>query len=96
MAEIAQIVHDANALLVVDGCQGAIHMPVDVKVLGADFYVFLHKLYGPNGVGILWGKTDLLADMPPFLGGGDMIDRVTIENPPAYHLNDSRLAHPNC
>ena len=80
VAEIAQIVHDANALLVVDGCQGAIHMPVDVKVLGADFYVFsAHKLYGPNGVGMLWGKTDLLADMPPFLGGGDMIDRVTIE-----------------
>ncbi len=80
VAEISRIAHDANALLVVDGCQGAIHMPVDVKALGADFYVFsAHKLYGPNGVGILWGKTDLLAEMPPFLGGGDMIDRVTIE-----------------
>ena len=80
VAEIARIAHDANALLVVDGCQGAIHMPVDVQTLGADFYVFsAHKLYGPNGVGILWGKTDILAEMPPFLGGGDMIDRVTIE-----------------
>ena len=80
VAEISRIAHDANALLVVDGCQGAIHMPVDVKTLGADFYVFsAHKLYGPNGVGILWGKTDILAEMPPFLGGGDMIDRVTVE-----------------
>ena len=80
VAEIARIAHDANALMVVDGCQGAIHMPVDVQTLGADFYVFsAHKLYGPNGVGILWGKTDILADMPPFFGGGDMIDRVTIE-----------------
>ena len=80
VAEIARIAHDANALMVVDGCQGAIHMPVDVQALGADFYVFsAHKLYGPNGVGILWGKTDILADMPPFFGGGDMIDRVTIE-----------------
>ena len=80
VAEIARIAHDANALMVVDGCQGAIHMPVDVQALGADFYVFsAHKLYGPNGVGILWGKTDILAEMPPFLGGGDMIDRVTVE-----------------
>ena len=80
VAEIARIAHDADALMVVDGCQGAIHMPVDVKALGADFYVFsAHKLYGPNGVGILWGKTDILEDMPPFLGGGDMIDRVSIE-----------------
>ncbi len=80
VADISRIARDNNALLVVDGCQGAIHMPVDVKALGADFYVFsAHKLYGPNGVGILWGKTDLLAEMPPFLGGGDMIDRVTVE-----------------
>ncbi|MGB2411532.1 MAG: aminotransferase class V-fold PLP-dependent enzyme, partial [Candidatus Puniceispirillaceae bacterium] len=58
----------------------AVHMPVDVTALGADFYVFsAHKLYGPNGVGVLWGRADILADMPPFLGGGDMIDRVTIE-----------------
>ena len=80
VAEMAKIAHDANALMVVDGCQGVIHMPVDVQALDADFYVFsAHKLYGPNGVGILWGKTEILAELPPFLGGGDMIDRVTIE-----------------
>ena len=80
VAEMAQIAHDANALMVVDGCQGVIHMPVDVQALDADFYVFsAHKLYGPNGVGILWGKAEILAELPPFLGGGDMIDRVTIE-----------------
>jgi cysteine desulfurase/selenocysteine lyase len=78
--EIAQIAHNAGALMVVDGCQGVVHMPVDVVELGADFYVFsAHKLYGPNGVGVLWGKAEILAEMPPFLGGGDMIDRVTIE-----------------
>ena len=80
VAEIARIAHDFKALMVVDGCQGAIHMPVDVNALDADFYVFsAHKLYGPNGVGILWGKANILAEMPPFFGGGDMIDRVTIE-----------------
>jgi cysteine desulfurase/selenocysteine lyase len=80
ISDIAKIAHDAGALMVVDGCQGVVHMPVDVQALGADFYVFsAHKLYGPNGVGVLWGKADILAELPPFLGGGDMIDRVTIE-----------------
>ena len=80
VAEIAKIAHAAGALMVVDGCQGVVHMPVDVQALGCDFYVFsAHKLYGPNGVGVLWGKADILADLPPFLGGGDMIDEVTIE-----------------
>ena len=80
ISDIAKIAHDAGALMVVDGCQGVVHMPVDVHALGADFYVFsAHKLYGPNGVGVLWGKAEILADLPPFLGGGDMIDRVTIE-----------------
>ena len=79
VADIAKHARSAGALLVVDGCQGVVHMPVDVQALGADFYVFsAHKLYGPNGVGVLWGRADILADMPPFLGGGDMIDRVTI------------------
>ena len=79
VADIAKQARSAGALLVVDGCQGVVHMPVDVQALGADFYVFsAHKLYGPNGVGVLWGRGDILADMPPFLGGGDMIDRVTI------------------
>ena len=80
IADIAKHARSAGALLVVDGCQGVVHMPVDVQALGADFYVFSgHKLYGPNGVGVLWGRGDILADMPPFLGGGDMIDRVTVE-----------------
>ena len=80
VADIAKHARSAGALLVVDGCQGVVHMPVDLQALGADFYVFSgHKLYGPNGVGVLWGRGDILADMPPFLGGGDMIDRVTVE-----------------
>ena len=80
VVEIAKHARAVGALLVVDGCQGVVHMPVDVQALGADFYVFsAHKLYGPNGVGVLWGRADILAEMPPFLGGGDMIDRVTIE-----------------
>lgn len=79
VAEIAKHARSAGALLVVDGCQGVVHMPVDVQALGADFYVFsAHKLYGPNGVGVLWGRGEILSNMQPFLGGGDMIDRVTI------------------
>ncbi len=80
VAEIAKHAQAVGALLVVDGCQGVVHMPVNVQALGADFYVFsAHKLYGPNGVGVLWGRGDILVEMTPFLGGGDMIDRVTIE-----------------
>lgn len=81
VAEIAEAAHQAGAIFVVDGCQGVVHMPVDVQAIGCDFYVFsAHKLYGPNGVGVCWGKMELLLSMPPFLGGGDMIDRVTIES----------------
>jgi cysteine desulfurase/selenocysteine lyase len=81
VADIARVAKQAGALMVVDGCQGVVHMPVDVAALGCDFYVFsAHKLYGPNGVGVLWGRADILAEMPPFMGGGDMIDRVTIEH----------------
>ena len=83
IVDVKTICHAAKSLGVatlVDGSQGAVHMPVDVQALDADFYVFsAHKLYGPNGVGILWGKAEILAELPPFLGGGDMIDRVTIE-----------------
>lgn len=78
--DIAALAHDAGAICVVDGCQGVVHMPVDVQDLDCDFYVFSgHKLYGPSGVGICWGKMDILQDMPPFMGGGDMIDDVEIE-----------------
>ena len=81
VAEISKVANQAGALMVVDGCQGVVHMPVDVIALGCDFYVFsAHKLYGPNGVGVLWGRADILAEMPPYMGGGDMIDRVTIEH----------------
>ena len=76
---IAELAKDVGALFVVDGCQGVIHMPVDVQNIGCDFYVFSgHKLYGPSGIGVCWGRAEILADMPPFLGGGDMIDDVEI------------------
>ena len=79
--EISAIAHENNAICVVDGCQGVIHMPVDVQDIDCDFYVFSgHKLYGPSGIGICWGKAEILADMPPFLGGGDMIDDVEIDS----------------
>ena len=70
--------HAVGAKIVVDGAQGVVHLPVDVKDLGADFYVFSsHKLYGPTGLGVLYGRAELLADMPPYQGGGEMIGRVT-------------------
>ena len=79
--DIANVAHEKGAIMVVDGCQGVVHMPVDVQDLGADFYVFSgHKLYGPGGIGVLWGHMSHLKDMPPFLGGGDMIDRVAIDS----------------
>ena len=80
LTEIAALARQVGALFVVDGCQGVVHMPVDVQEIDCDFYVFSgHKLYGPSGIGVCWGKADILADMPPFLGGGDMIDDVEIE-----------------
>ncbi len=76
--EIAAMAHAAGAKLLVDGAQSAPHMPVDVQDLDADFYVFSgHKLYGPTGIGVLYGKEALLQAMPPYQGGGDMIETVT-------------------
>lgn len=70
--------HAAGALVTVDGCQGIVHGGVNVKELDCDFYAFsAHKLYGPTGVGVLYGKRDILEQMPPFLAGGDMVDRVS-------------------
>ena len=70
--------HAAGAIAVVAGCQGVVHGGVDVRTLDCDFYAFSgHKLYGPTGIGVLYGKRALLEAMPPFLGGGDMVDRVT-------------------
>jgi cysteine desulfurase/selenocysteine lyase len=77
---IAEIVHQHGALLLVDGAQSIPHMPVDVQALDADFFVFSgHKMLGPTGVGILYGKRKLLEAMPPWMGGGDMISSVRLE-----------------
>jgi len=78
--DIVRIAHRAGAAVLIDGSQAVYHMPIDVGALGADFYAFTgHKLYGPTGIGVLWGREPLLEAMPPFLGGGDMIRTVTIE-----------------
>lgn len=75
--EIIEIAHKAGAKVLIDGAQSAPHLPIDVQDLDADFYVFSgHKVYGPTGIGILYGKEALLAAMPPPQGGGDMIERV--------------------
>ena len=76
----ARLAHDVGAKLLLDACQSVPHLPVDVTALDCDFLVFSgHKLYGPTGVGVLWGRADLLDAMPPWQGGGAMIDRVTFE-----------------
>jgi cysteine desulfurase / selenocysteine lyase len=78
IAEIARLAHDAGAVVLVDGAQATPKLSLDVQELGVDFYALTaHKLYGPTGVGALWGRLELLADMPPFLGGGSMIAKVT-------------------
>jgi cysteine desulfurase/selenocysteine lyase len=78
--EMAALARRAGAAVVVDGAQGAPHMPVDVQALGCDFYAFSgHKVYGPSGIGALWGREALLAGMPPWQGGGGMIRTVTFE-----------------
>ncbi|MGD9664073.1 MAG: cysteine desulfurase [Novosphingobium sp.] len=74
----ADLTHGVGAKLLVDGCQAAPRLPVDVAALDCDFYVFSgHKLYGPTGIGVLWARKDILDSMPPWHGGGSMIDRVT-------------------
>ncbi|WP_426011527.1 aminotransferase class V-fold PLP-dependent enzyme [Caulobacter sp. DWR2-3-1b2] len=85
---IVDLAHAARALTLIDGCQGVVHTKVDVKALDADFYVFSgHKLYGPTGIGVLYGKAERLAALPPYQGGGEMIgsvsmDRITYADPP--------------
>ncbi|MDI2113491.1 aminotransferase class V-fold PLP-dependent enzyme [Commensalibacter nepenthis] len=77
---IAAMAHQNGAKILIDGSQGIVHQQVNVQELDVDFYVFTgHKLYGPTGIGILWGKKEILDQMPPFMGGGDMIERVTFE-----------------
>ncbi|MGL4540652.1 MAG: aminotransferase class V-fold PLP-dependent enzyme [Candidatus Rhabdochlamydia sp.] len=88
IAEIVKEAHAKGAKVVVDGAQSAPHMPIDVQKLGVDFYAFsAHKMYGPTGVGVLYGKRSLLEIMPPYQGGGDMVDevsfdRITYQEPP--------------
>lgn len=80
VAEIIAQAHAAGAKVLLDGCQGIVHMPVDVKALDVDFYVFSgHKLYGPTGIGVLYGKAAELAALPPYQGGGEMIGEVSLE-----------------
>ena len=86
--EVVKCAHARGIPVLVDGAQGAVHLDVDVRDLDCDFYVFTgHKLYGPTGIGVLYGKYDLLASMPPFNGGGEMIhevfqDRISYGPPP--------------
>ena len=78
--EMARMAHDAGAYFLVDGAQSVPHFPVDVQELDCDFLAFsAHKLYGPTGVGVLYGKEEVLEQMPPYQGGGEMIARVTFE-----------------
>jgi cysteine desulfurase/selenocysteine lyase len=80
VAEIVRLAHGRGVPVLLDGSQAAYHMRVDVQALGCDFYAATgHKLYGPTGIGLLYGRTEHLESMPPFLGGGDMISSVTFE-----------------
>lgn len=89
VADICTLARTKNIATLVDGCQAVAHRPVDVQAIGCDFYVFsAHKLYGPSGIGALYGRYDLLAAMPPYKSGGDMIEHVswqgaTFKAPPA-------------
>lgn len=77
---VVEAAHSVGAVVVVDGCQGIVHGGVDVRRLDCDFYAFSgHKLYGPTGIGVLWGRREYLEAMPPFLCGGDMVDRVSFD-----------------
>ena len=78
--KITDMAHAHGAAVLIDGCQGAVHMDVDVQAIGCDFYVMTgHKLYGPTGIGALYGKAELLAEMQPYQGGGEMIREVHID-----------------
>ena len=85
--EIISIAHKNNVPVLIDGTQAIQHRKIDVQDMDCDFYCFSgHKIYGPTGIGILYGKEHWLKEMPPYQGGGDMIDRVTFE----------KLLMPNC
>lgn len=77
---ICEAAHRVGAIVLIDGAQGAVHLPIDVQAIGCDFYAFSgHKVYGPTGIGALWGRREILASMPPWQGGGEMISRVSFE-----------------
>jgi len=79
--KLAEMAHEMGALFIVDGAQGVPHLQVNVQDLGCDFYAFSgHKMLGPTGIGALWGKTELLNEIEPFMGGGEMIETVTMES----------------
>ena len=79
--KISEIAKDIGAISIIDGCQSVPHINVDIQDIGCDFYVFSgHKIYGPSGIGICWGKKSILDNLPPFLGGGDMIENVEINS----------------
>ncbi|HSR29207.1 MAG TPA: cysteine desulfurase [Anaerolineae bacterium] len=100
VAEIAARAHDSGALLLVDGAQSVPHIPVDVRALGADFVAFSgHKMLGPTGIGVLWARKEILQDMPPFMGGGDMIKSVHLREsewndiPHKFEAGTPNIAH---
>jgi cysteine desulfurase/selenocysteine lyase len=100
VAEVAERAHAAGALLLVDGAQSVPHLPVDVRVIDADFLAFSgHKMLGPTGIGVLWARRELLEAMPPFLGGGDMIKSVHLrhsewnEVPYKFEAGTPNMAH---
>jgi cysteine desulfurase/selenocysteine lyase len=81
VAKVAALARAAGAVTVVDACQSVVHAPLDVAALGADFVAFSgHKLYGPTGIGVLWGRSERLSALPPWQGGGEMIDRVDFDH----------------
>jgi len=89
--KVCEIAHAHGAYVLIDGSQGAVHLPIDVQDIGCDFYVFTgHKVYGPSGIGALYGKREHLDAMPPYQGGGEMIETVTTEtvryNDPPYRF----------
>jgi cysteine desulfurase/selenocysteine lyase len=84
--EMTRLAHETGAVVLIDGAQSVPHLPVNVSDVDADFYAFsAHKMCGPTGIGVLYGREDLLEEMPPFLGGGDMIKRVWLET---FTVND--------
>jgi cysteine desulfurase/selenocysteine lyase len=89
--EVAALAHRAGAKVLIDGAQSVSHMRVDVRDLDADFFVFSgHKIFGPTGIGVVYGKAEVLEDMPPYQGGGNMIQDVTFERT-VYHAPPTRF-----